>query len=87
LKGDGEGGMNIIEVLYTHIWNQWKLSKLFKRGRGNSEFDQSTLYACMEMSQWKTFVQLTYTNKRVFGETLNKETNRDTLKGCGILER
>jgi hypothetical protein len=27
------------------------------------EFDQSTLYACMEISQWNTFDQLTYTNK------------------------
>jgi hypothetical protein len=27
------------------------------------EFDQGTLYSCVEISQWNPFAQLTYTNK------------------------
>jgi hypothetical protein len=28
------------------------------------EFDQSTLYVCMEIQQWKPFVQWIYTKKK-----------------------
>jgi hypothetical protein len=36
--------------------------KISNRG---GEFDQSKLNACMETSQWDTFVQLIYTNNRI----------------------
>jgi hypothetical protein len=41
---------------------------VFKRGRvrksnRQGEFHQSTLYACMEISEWNTFVQLIYSDK------------------------
>jgi hypothetical protein len=35
-----------------------------KSNRG-AEFDQSTLYECMKISQWNAFVQLIYTNKKL----------------------
>jgi hypothetical protein len=43
------------------------------------EFDQSTLYACMEISQWNLFVQLTYGNK-------NKKEGKKARKGEGRKE-
>jgi hypothetical protein len=54
----------MIEVLYTHEWKQnnetcWNC---FKKGSGGvnrgGEFDPGTLYAYMEISQWKPFIQL-----------------------------
>jgi hypothetical protein len=41
---------------------------LFKREEGIkkqwSEFDQSTLYTCVEISQWHPFIQLINANKK-----------------------
>jgi hypothetical protein len=46
-----------------YAYNQ--LSKHYERGSGGSEFDQSKLYACMEISQLNPFAKLIYTNKKL----------------------
>jgi hypothetical protein len=59
----------MIELLYIYAWkqnvknskkNRWGIRKSNRGG----EFDQSTLYACMEMSQQNPLVQLIYANKK-----------------------
>jgi hypothetical protein len=54
-KGEGDGGVNMIEV-YIYIWkNIMKPTANLKVGNESNrrvEFDLSTLYACMEISQW-----------------------------------
>jgi hypothetical protein len=41
-----------------------------RKGNKGDEFDQNTLYAYIEISQWNSFVQLIYASK--------KEKNRQT---------
>jgi hypothetical protein len=51
---------------------------LRKSNRGG-EFDQSTLYTCMEISQLNSFVELIYANKK---EKIRRENLN--LSGDGI---
>jgi hypothetical protein len=39
------------------------MKRMGRRKSNGSEFDPSTLYACMEISQWNPFIQLIYTDK------------------------
>jgi hypothetical protein len=41
------------------------------------ELDQSTLYACMEVPQWNTFVQLICVNKNQNKNYHNKTLNNE----------
>jgi hypothetical protein len=47
--------------IYENSINYWRGGRV-KECRWDA-FDQNTLFACMEISQWNTFVQLIYASK------------------------
>jgi hypothetical protein len=58
-----------------------------KERKGVGEHDQSTLYACMKISQWNTFLKLVYDNKNYFSKRVNTHINGEWTEILHIIKR
>jgi hypothetical protein len=63
VKGEGKG-----EVMYENriMKPTETMKRRSKKSNGGGKCDQSTLCACVEMSQWSSFVWLIYRKKRTW---------------------
>jgi hypothetical protein len=71
-----------------------KGKKRIRKRKRSGEFDQSILYSCVEMLQWKPFVQLIYPNNKQYKIITIKEefkwvlvirAQKHTIKFRGVL--